>query len=49
MERITIEEAKNYISCNEDFTSNGIENAQYFTLTPSPKGGWVGGCYLLHC
>ena len=30
MERITIEEAQNYIACNDDFTSNGIENAQYF-------------------
>jgi hypothetical protein len=38
MKRITIEEAKNFIACNEDYTSNGIENAQFFTLTPSSKG-----------
>ena len=38
MKRITIEESKDFIACNEDFTSNGIENAQFFTLTPSSKG-----------
>lgn len=41
MKRITIDEAQQYISCNEDFTSKGIEKAEYFTLTPSSKGdGW---------
>ena len=39
MDRITNNEAKQYISCNEDFTSHGIENAKYFTLTPSSRGG----------
>jgi len=33
MDRITIEEAQNYIACKDDFTSNGIENAAYFTLS----------------
>ena len=41
MKRISIEEAKQYIPCEEDFTSNGVENASFFTLTPSSKGG---GC-----
>ena len=46
MERITIEEAKQYIPCNEDFTSKGIEKALYFTLTPSSKGdGWEDVTY----
>ncbi len=41
MNKITIEEAKQFISCDDDFTSHGIENAEYFTLTPSSKGdGW---------
>jgi hypothetical protein len=31
--RITVDEAQQYIPCNEDFTG-GIENAAYFTLTP---------------
>jgi hypothetical protein len=38
MDRITIEEAQNYIACNDDFTSHGIDNAAYFTLTPSTEG-----------
>ncbi len=41
MKRITVEEAQEYIPCKEDFTSKGIEKAEYFTLTPSSKGdGW---------
>ena len=36
--RITPKGAKQYISCKDDFTSQGIENAKYFTLTPSSKG-----------
>lgn len=39
MKRITLEEAKNYISCEDDFTSQGIDKAAYFTLTPS-EDGW---------
>ena len=46
MDRITKNEAKQYISCGEDFTSHGIENAKYFTLTPSPLGdGWEDVTY----
>jgi len=41
LQKITPEEAKQYISCKDDFTSNGIEKAAFFTLTPSAKGdGW---------
>ena len=40
MKRITIEESNNYIACGDDFTCEGIENAQYFTLTPSKSEGW---------
>jgi len=41
MKRITIEQAKHFIPCDDDFTSQGNENSEYFTLTPSPKGdGW---------
>ena len=44
MRRITTEEAKQYIPCSEDFTSKSIEKAEFFTLTPSPKGdGWIEG------
>ena len=46
MDRITKNEAKQYISCDEDFTSQGIENAKYFTLTPSSLGdGWEDVTY----
>ena len=38
MERITIEESKLYVSCDDDHSSDGIENAVYFTLTPSSRG-----------
>ena len=37
--RITEEEAQQYIPCSEDFTSKGIENAQFFTFTPI-EDGW---------
>ena len=47
MERITAEEAKEYISCKDDFTSDNIDNAEYFTLTPSLKGeGWEDVTYF---
>lgn len=45
MKRISIEEAKQYIPCKDDFTSEGIENAKYFTLTPSKKEGWEDVTY----
>ncbi len=45
MERLTIEEAKQFISCDDDFASEGIENAKYFTLTPS-SDGWESVTYF---
>ena len=39
MERISIENAKEFIACEDDYTREGFENAKYFTLTPS-KDGW---------
>lgn len=38
MKRITVKEASQYIPCEEDYTSKGIENAAFFTLTPSDDG-----------
>ena len=38
MKRITIDEAQQYIPCEEDYTSKGIETAAFFTLTPSDDG-----------
>ena len=41
MERITLEQAKQYISLDDDFTNKTVQDCPYFTLTPSPKGdGW---------
>ena len=46
MNRITELETKQYIPCDEDFTSHGIVNAKYFTLTPSALGdGWEDVTY----
>jgi len=38
MKRITIEEAKKYIPCKEDYISKGGGKAEYFTLTPLDDG-----------
>jgi len=41
MERITLEQAKQYISLDDDFTNKTVQDCPHFTLTPSPKGdGW---------
>jgi hypothetical protein len=34
MEKLTIEESKLYVPCDDDYNSDGIENAAYFTFTP---------------
>ena len=44
IKRITEEEAKQYISCDDDFTG-GFDNAAFFTLTPAKnpifgEDGW---------
>jgi hypothetical protein len=52
MERITIEQSLKFIPIKEDFMSRGIENAEYFTFTPSthpsyPESeGWEGVNYF---
>ena len=38
MKRITIEEAKKYIPCEEDYISKDGGKAEYFTLTPLDDG-----------
>ena len=38
MERISIKDSQDYIKCCDDLNSEGVENAEYFTLTP--KDGW---------
>jgi len=35
LERIDQEKAKQFISIKEDYTGGGLENASFFTLTPS--------------
>ena len=35
MERITVEEAKQYIALKDDFTNKTVQDCPYFTLTPS--------------
>tara|TARA_B100000902_G_C27202317_1_gene859739 strand:+ start:487 stop:975 length:489 start_codon:yes stop_codon:yes gene_type:complete len=35
LERINQEKAKQFISIKEDYTGGGLENASFFTLTPS--------------
>jgi len=41
MERITPEEASQYIPLKEDFTNKTIQDCPFFTLTPSKEGdGW---------
>jgi hypothetical protein len=46
MERITEQQAKQYIPLKEDYTGAGQEAAIYFTITPSAKGdGWEDVTY----
>jgi len=46
MERITEQQANQYISVKEDYTGAGQEAAAYFTITPSAKGdGWEDVTY----
>ena len=46
MERITVEEAKQYIALKDDFTSKTVQDCPYFTLTPSSRGeGWEDVTY----
>lgn len=44
--RITIEEAKQYIPLKENYGNTDVENATFFTITPSEKGdGWENVTY----
>lgn len=41
MKRITEQEAKQYFPLNENYGNTGVENAAFFTITPSGRGeGW---------
>ena len=41
LNRLTIEEASQYIPLKENYGNTGVENAEFFTITPSAKGnGW---------
>ena len=46
MERITEQEAKQYFPLKENYGNTGIENAAFFTITPSERGdGWENVTY----
>ena len=41
LKRITIEESTQYFPLNENYGNTGVENASFFTITPSDRGeGW---------
>lgn len=41
LQRISVEEAKQYVSLDNDYTGRGLDIAKYFTITPSDRGdGW---------
>ena len=47
MERITIEQAKEFIALKENYGNTEIDYAEYFTLTPSDMGdGWESVTYF---
>lgn len=44
--RITLEEAKQLIPLKENYGNTGLENAEFFTITPSERGdGWENVTY----
>ena len=46
MKRITDEVAKGYIPLSENYGNTGVENAAFFTITPSEHGGgWENVTY----
>lgn len=46
MERITIEQAKEFIPLKENYGNTEVDYAKYFTLTPSDMGdGWENVTY----
>ena len=46
MKRLTQLEAKNFIPLKENYGNTGLENAAFFTITPSERGeGWEDVTY----
>ena len=44
--RITLEEAKQLVPLKENYGNTGLENAEFFTITPSERGdGWEDVTY----
>lgn len=45
MKRITPQEAEYYVPCHSDYRSDGIEAAEFYTLTPSLEEGFEDVIY----
>lgn len=45
MERISLQEAKQYISLKEDYTTSGLESVTFFTLSEEDNDGWQDVTY----
>ena len=46
MKRLTVLESKQFIPLKENYGNTGIENAAFFTITPSERGeGWEDVTY----
>ena len=46
LDKITVQEAKQFIPLKENYGNTDLEHAKYFTLTPSAKGdGWENVTY----
>ena len=46
MERITVQEAEQYIPLKENYSDQSLDSAAYYTLSPSPQGeGWESVTY----
>lgn len=46
MERITTQEAEQYIPLKENYSDQSLDSAAYYTLSPSPQGdGWESVTY----
>ena len=46
MERITVQEAEQYIPLKENYSDKSLDSAAYYTLSPSPQGdGWESVTY----
>ena len=46
MKRITEQQAKQYFPLKENYGNTGVDNAAFFTITPSKRGdGWENVTY----